>query len=480
MAVVQRQRTLLLWLILAAFVVRLPQSAIAESADVYADRRARTALLIGLSAYISAPLKNPVADAELIGTRLEAAGFQVSRLIDASAHEIGPAIASFKAASRGADIALIYYAGHGLQVDSENFIVPVDFDPVAADALAALFPIRALLAEFDKLAKARVLLLDACRNNPFGAALKARGTQVSGDGLAPIELPVQDAGRWPQGTSGLLVGYATQPSLTALDGDGKNSPYATALANALANPDADFEAILKRTTGAVKAATHGKQHPEFRSALTGPLYLVARTEPLACDLLAGDTDNDVSLKGVPLEEIDHERAIPACQEALNGQPGSPRLMHNLGRALEKASRFEEALAQYLRAAELGYDPAQLYYGNSLMEGLAGEIDMKTGLAWLRKAYEQGNRQALINYAAYDLSPFFDRPNRVRALQAALRAGVANDLPDTGLMDDATKLALDTYKRQAGIEAPGINFQILDRLDLVETLFPKTRIQGWGQ
>jgi TPR repeat protein len=462
---------------LLLFIPLCQSIALAQSADDYADKRARTALVIGFAAYPTAPLKNPVADAELLAKHLEAAGFKVDRLIDTPAHKLASAIDAFKTASRGADISLIYYAGHGLQVDSQNYIVPVDFDPAAANPLAGLYPVQTLLDGFDKIAKARVLLLDACRDNPFGQALRARGAHVSGDGLAPIEVPVDDGKRWPQGTSGLLVGYATQPSKTASDGSGSNGPYASGLARALATPDADFESILKRTTGAVRADTGGLQHPEFRSALTGPLYLVSRPKPLECDLLAVDSDNDVSLKGIVLEEIDSARAIPACEAALRAQPGSPRIMHNLGRALEKAGRFQEALDLYHRAALLGFDPAQLYYGNSLMEGLGGEIDMKQGLHWLRRAYEQGNRQAMVNYAEYDLSPAFERSDRVKILQDALRKSGASNVPDSGVLDEATLSALHAYMRTAGIEGRRITFQVLDRLGIVEVLFPKRRIDA---
>jgi TPR repeat protein len=298
--------------------------------------------------------------------------------------------------------------------------------------------------------------------------------------LAPVELPVDDGGRWPQGTSGLLVGYATQPSKTASDGSGSNGPYAAGLARALATPDADFESVLKRTTGAVRAETGGAQHPEYRSALTGPLYLVSRPKPLECDLLAADTDNDVSLKGVVLEEIDAARAIPACEVALQGQPGSPRIMHNLGRALEKAGRSQEALDLYHKAAQLGFDPAQLYYGNSLMEGMGGEIDMKQGLLWLRRAYEQGNRQAMINYAEYDLTPLFERTDRVKVLQDALRKSGASNVPDSGVLDEPTKAALAAYKRAASLDGDRITFQVLDRLGIVEVLFPKRRIDARRQ
>ncbi len=160
---------------LAIFMHQAAGAGGAQSAEDYADKRARTALVIGFAAYPTAPLKNPLADALLVGKKLEAAGFTVDRLVDVTGAQLAAGVDKFKASSRGADIALIYYAGHGLQINSENYMVPVDFDPTAANPLAQLYSVRALLYGLDKTAKARVLLLDACRDNPFGKELKARG-----------------------------------------------------------------------------------------------------------------------------------------------------------------------------------------------------------------------------------------------------------------------------------------------------------------
>lgn len=470
---------LLLWLgvICAAFAVRV---SFAAADDDYADKRTRSALVIGFSAYRNTkPLKNPVGDAGLISNRLKAAGFAVEDILDAPLADLGPAIQSFMDKAKGSDIALVYYAGHAVQIDGENYLVPVDFDKNAPDIIGSLYPIKALLEGLNKAAKARVLLLDACRDNPFRKDLKALlGDRVSGEGLAAIQMPVVDTRGLPEGTHGLVVGYATQPQYVASDGSGQHGPYATALEAALANPDEDFNSVLVRTTRAVLAETKGRQQPEHRMAVTGPLYLVSRPKPLECDVLAAEPDNDVSVAGVEYDQIDIAKALPACEADLAKNPTSPRLMHNYARALERAGRLAEGVALQRKSAELGFDWSQLYLANDYLEGTGVAADIKEGVFWIRKAFEQGNRQALVTYTELDLAKAFDnKPWRVKILQKALRDAGYIDVPDSGDMDEETRDSLDEFMSGLGIEGKAITFQVLDRLGIVEAMFPKKKEAG---
>jgi TPR repeat protein len=444
--------------------------------DDYADPRRKAALVIALGAYRNAsPLKNPVSDLNVVAPRLKAAGFAVTEVKNAALPELQQAIAAFLAAAKGSDIALVYYAGHAVQIDSENYIVPVDFDAAQADIIAQLYPIGALIKDLAGAAKARVLLLDACRDNPFATRLKAAlPGRAIGIGLAPINIETVDGRGLPEGTHGLLVGYATQPQTTASDGSGANGPYARALGEALANADAEFNSILQRASRSVLAETAGRQHPEYRHALTGPLYLVSRPKPLLCDVLAAEPDNDVSVKGIEFEEIDVAKALPACEADLARFPASPRLMHNYGRTLERAGRLEEAIGLYRRAAELGNDWAQYYLATVNMEGTGTPYNMKEGVYWLRRSFEQGNRQALVSYTELDLTQIFDeKPWRVKILQNALRKAGYAGVTDSGEMDEETRGALEKLMRTYSLESKAITFQLLDRLAIVEQLFPKT-------
>jgi uncharacterized caspase-like protein len=202
---------------------------------------------------------------------------------DTPLRDLRSAAASFLEQAKGADIALVYYAGHAVQIDGENYIVPVDFTSSTPDIIAALYPVNELIASLNSSSKVRVILLDACRDNPFQAKLKERlGDRATGQGLAGIQMPVLDGKAVPEGTQGLVVGYATQPQNLALDGVTDNGRYATALGAALASPDEDFNRVLVKTTRSVITDTKGRQQPEHRTALTGP-----RSGPSAARVRSG-------------------------------------------------------------------------------------------------------------------------------------------------------------------------------------------------
>ncbi len=463
---------------LTALSVTLVLVGVLESraaTDDYADPRRKAALVIALGAYRNAsPLKNPVNDLNVVSPRLKAAGFAVTEVKNAALPELQQAIGAFLAEVKGSDIALVYYAGHAVQIDSENYIVPVDFDAAQADIIAQLYPIGALIKDLAGAAKARVLLLDACRDNPFAARLRAAlPGRAIGIGLAPINIETVDGRDLPDGTHGLLVGYATQPQTTASDGSGSNGPYARALGEALANADAELNSILQRTSRSVLAETRGRQQPEYRHALTGPLYLVSRPKPLLCDILAAEPDNDVSVKGVEFEEIDVAKALPACEADHARFPRNIRLMHNLGRVLERAGRGSEAVAYYRKSAELGYDWAQNYLAVALMAGIGTKPDMKEAMHWLRRSLDQGNRQALVTYTENpDLTPeFAGEPWRIKILQRALRDAGYVDVPDNGALDEETMQSLDEFMSDVRSSSKAITLQVLDRLNIADEVFP---------
>jgi caspase domain-containing protein len=224
-------------------------SALAES---------RIALVIGNSAYQSvSPLANPANDARAMGELLTAAGFEVVAAPDLTQESMRRAIGDFagKVAAKGRDtVALVYYAGHGVQVDGENFLVPVDAHvereadvPLQAVRLADLMNALAAVPS-----KTRIVLLDACRDNPFSEINK-----TSGKGLAIVDAP-----------AGSLVSYATAPGGTAEDGTGADSPYTGSLTKIARQPGLPLEQALKRVRLAVHQTTDGRQTPWESSSLT--------------------------------------------------------------------------------------------------------------------------------------------------------------------------------------------------------------------
>lgn len=449
-----------------------PESAAgaATAGEASHDGRRKVALLIGIGAYRgAAALRNPPRDVAAVGERLRRIGFAVTTLPDAGKAEIERAVSTFAAGADGADIALVYYSGHGVQIAGENYALPVDYDP-GQPARAQLVSINGLIQRLADAARAKVVLLDACRNNPFLARLDGADARPSGKGMAPIAIEPAPGGDAAGNAHGLIVGYATQANDTADDGSGQLSPYAEALLAAASNADEDFNAILVRTAGMVMTATGGRQHPEHRVAMTRPLYLLSRKTPLACDLLAAETDNNIALPGVEFDKIQVHAALAACEADSRAHPDNPRLLHNLGRVLDKAGRDSEAVAIYERAAAMGYDWSMNNLGVMYFNGEGVAIRPDKAIGYLRAAFDRGNRQALSNYSGTDLGSLFaDAPVRTRALQAAL-AAQGHAAGAEGQFDAITRAAVEAFKAERGFAGPGVTFQVIDRLGAVEAVF----------
>jgi hypothetical protein len=218
----------------------------------------RLALVIGNSAYQKTPpLPNPANDARSMAEYLRSAGFEVTETQDLTQGDMRAAIGRFAntLAGRGPDtVAAVYYAGHGLQVDGENYLVPVDAGitreadvPLQAVRLADLMNALAAVPS-----KSRIVMLDACRNNPFSEINK-----VTGRGLAIVDAP-----------PGTIISYSTSPGSVALDGDGANSPYTTAILSATKDVGLPIEQAFKRVRFAVNDSTNKQQLPWESSSLT--------------------------------------------------------------------------------------------------------------------------------------------------------------------------------------------------------------------
>ncbi len=231
-----------------------------------ANATSRLALVIGNSAYKhTSPLKNPANDADLIASKLNQIGFEVLLKKDLTLTGTQALINQFakKIKQVGKDsIVLFYYAGHGIQFNGDNFIVPVDAN-LQSDTDIILQGINAsIILKIIELsgAKTNVVVLDACRNNPFAAVSRS----VS-KGLARMESP-----------SGSFIAYSTAPGDVALDGTGKNSPYSEALAEFITDPDLTLEAVFKKVRRKVYFQTDKKQTTWESTSLIDEVYLVPR------------------------------------------------------------------------------------------------------------------------------------------------------------------------------------------------------------
>ena len=226
----------------------------------------RLALVIGQSAYRSVPaLPNPANDAKAMTQLLTDSGFEVSTASDLSQDQMRQKVGEFagNVAARGPDtVALVFYAGHGLQIDGENFLVPVDIDPKReADIPLQAVRLNDILNTLNSVpTKMRILMLDACRNNPFPAINKSAGS-----GLALVDARI--------GAPGTFMSFSTSPGAVAEDGSGANSPYTVALLTAAKEPGS-IEDTLKRVRVSVNKATEGRQTPWDSSSLTDDFRFV--------------------------------------------------------------------------------------------------------------------------------------------------------------------------------------------------------------
>ena len=280
------------------FVLSIATLAIASligSQAAFAQNR--VALVIGQSAYRSAtPLPNPTNDAKMMAGLLTAAGFEVTAASDLMQNELRQAIGDFagKVAAKGPNtVALVFYAGHGLQIDGENFLVPVD----ASLKREADVPLQSLrlndvmntLASVPTLM--RIVMLDACRNNPFTDI-----NTTAGKGLAIVDVRA--------GAAGAFISFSTSPGMEALDGSGSNSPYTSALLESAREPGLPIEEAFKRARVLVNKSTDGQQTPWESSSLTSNFSFfpgapgATQPQPASVERTVADWRQELSSKTV--------------------------------------------------------------------------------------------------------------------------------------------------------------------------------------
>jgi uncharacterized caspase-like protein len=243
-------------------------------AEAAAPDAKRVALVIGNSKYAHAvALPNPANDARLIASTLRNAGFQVIEGIDQDNAGMHSLISRFTEQSYDADLAVIFYAGHGMQVDGRNFLIPVDAELTSPVYLKTrTVQIDDFMAALPAEPAIGVIILDACRDNPLARTLaasmpKSRSASF-GTGLAPIEAKSDGVG-----TGGILIAYATDPGAIAFDGNGVNSPYSAALARHLTEPGVEIQSALTRVRGQVTETTQGRQRPWHNASLGREVFL---------------------------------------------------------------------------------------------------------------------------------------------------------------------------------------------------------------
>lgn len=266
--------------------------------SAYAETR--VALVIGNAAYETRRLKNPRNDAELMAARLTDVGFQVLTVYDGDGAAMRNAIAEFARRLAAPDaVALFYYAGHGVQADGENYLVPLraEIADLAGVATQGVALGRVLEVMANSKSRLNIVVLDACRDNPFRGE-ETRG--IGSGGLAPVTAP-----------SGTLIAYATAPGQVARDGDGSNSPYTAALAENLPLAGLTLEEVFRNTRRRVLEVTNGRQTPWEHSSLVGAFFFKPKMSEPEASSARGDppASGDERLK-----EIADWEAIKATKD----------------------------------------------------------------------------------------------------------------------------------------------------------------------
>jgi uncharacterized caspase-like protein len=257
------------WFAAAIFVLScaLPILLGAHSAEA----AKRIALVVGNSKYRDVtPLANPANDAHLMAKTLQALGFTLiggGAQVDLDKAGFDRAVVDFGNAAQGADVALFYYAGHGLQVNGANYLVPVDANPhKQADVDFQMLDVDLVLRQMESAnARLNLVILDACRNNPFAG----RGLRAIGGGLAQMQAP-----------AGTLISFATQPGNVALDGANGHSPFTRALSQVLPQRGLDIFRAFNQVGLMVSEDTHDEQQPWLSSSpIRGDFYFAGPPGP---------------------------------------------------------------------------------------------------------------------------------------------------------------------------------------------------------
>lgn len=240
--------------------------------NALADRR--VALVIGNSDYAHATrLPNPQNDARAIGDKLTQIGFEVFLHENLGGQDFRVALGTFAEEALRADLAVVFYAGHGIEMGGRNYLIPIDAKMTSeATAQFEAISLDNMLTTVRNAGKMGLVMLDACRDNPFANTMEHKnGTRAVSRGLAAVSL---------EGEAGTLVSFAAQAGDTADDGDGMHSPYTEALLQLLAEPGLEIGALFQKVTKVVRDKTDGRQKPMYRIQPPDDLvYLVPTAAP---------------------------------------------------------------------------------------------------------------------------------------------------------------------------------------------------------
>lgn len=393
----------------------------AFSSPALADKR--IALVIGNSAYRNTvPLPNPRNDAADVAKALKAVGFTVVEGYDLDKRGMDDAFRRFANEADGADAALFYYGGHGFQFQGSNYLMPVDARLTGVgDVNYEMARVDDILSDLQRANGVRIVMLDACRDNPLAQQLLSKASPTRSLGVSRGLARIQQ-------TAGSVIAYSTQPGAVAADGGGRNSPFAAAFLGEVDKPGVEIGALFRRVAANVYKATNERQLPEVTFSLLGDFYFAggvpapvpapaASPAPSAqpamalspdaqkavegCDRMAAsslDVDRPSGVPGVAFNRIQPRLAVEACQVALAAAPGERRVQFQLARAFDAAGSQAEAREFLTKAAAAGSVSAMSDLALQLEKGEGGPADLPRAVALFDQAAAAGNVAAMRNVA----------------------------------------------------------------------------------
>lgn len=464
-----------------------------------ASAEKRVALVMGNSAYEKvARLGNPSSDAALVADTLKAAGFDLVELrLDLKVADMRRALRDFIEQSRDADVAVVYYAGHGIEVDGVNYLVPTDAVLERdTDIYDEALSLERVLVAIEPARKLRLVVLDACRDSPFSKAMKRTlATRAIGRGLAKVEPTNPNT----------LIAFASKAGSTALDGDGKNSPFTSAIVHHVTRPGLDLRKAFGYVRDEVLKSTANRQEPYLYGSLGGDdLSLVpaapSATGPQGDPQAAIRKDYELALQLGTRDGWQaflsqhpegfyanlaraHEKKI-AAEEARAAAAEKARLaeQERARLAAEGARQFEiEKAAAAARAAEEARIAAEKVKQIEQDKAAAAERARVAAqekaaqekVAAEKAAHEQAVREKALrdnNQQVAALPPPVETEptglDTVRALQAELRRVGCNVGVVDGVWDEPSRKALDLFNKHAGMKL-NVSVATTDALDAVK-------------
>jgi Caspase domain len=461
----------------------------------------RVALVIGNSAYRNvAKLSNPANDAAAVAAMFKSAGFDpVESKLNLTVSELRKTLRDFGNASRDADVAVVYYAGHGIELDGTNYLIPVDATlETDADVLDETLSLDRVLFAVEPAKQLRLVILDACRDNPFAKNMKRTiASRAIGRGLAKVE----------PSSPNTMIAFAAKAGSTASDGDGKNSPFATALVNHLAEPGLDLRKAFGFVRDDVLKATNNAQEPFIYGSLGGNDVTLVPATPV----VSVPVDQDATMRrdyefadrvgtkpvwdafiekypsgfytALAKAQRDKLAAEAARIEATNKAKAAEEEQRRLAVEGAKAAELAKAVEQ-AKAAEKARIAAEL--AKKAEEAKVAEAERAKAGA-IAKAAEDARAAEAVKAAAEAkaaaekkaseeklaaLTPpaeQSDQPNAVdlpRALQAELRRVGCNTGAIDGNWNAASQRSLDLFNKHAGMKLD-VKIASADALDTVK-------------